>query len=49
MAIRVNREIKFKHRIYVVEVVRGLWVTSSCFFKNIFGHILGLFGIKYGK
>jgi NADH-quinone oxidoreductase subunit I len=49
MALKVNRDIKWRHQIYLIEVVKGLWITSSRFFVNLTGHILGLFGVMYNK
>lgn len=49
MAYRVDREMKWRHRIYLVEVSKGLWLTMGRFFVNLTGHILGLFGMRFGK
>jgi len=49
MAIKVNRKLSPIHEIYITEVVRGLWITAGHFARNMFGHVLGLFGAKYGN
>lgn len=49
MAYKVNREMTWWQQIYIVEVARGVWLTSSRFFRNLTGHILGLFGVTYRK
>lgn len=49
MAILVDRRISWRHRIYILEVARGLWVTVIHFLVNMAGHVLGLFGIRYAK
>jgi NADH-quinone oxidoreductase subunit I len=49
MAYKVNREINLLHRIYLVELTKGILLTMRHFFVNITGHILGLFGLTFGK
>ena len=46
MAYYVNRNVKLTwwERIYIPEILRGMWITSRHFFGNMFGfipHILG--------
>jgi NADH-quinone oxidoreductase subunit I len=36
----------FSERIYIVEILRGLWVTSRHFFTNLFRHSLRLLGLR---
>jgi NADH-quinone oxidoreductase subunit I len=38
-------KLTFMERVYVVEVLKGLYVTSRHFFKNMSLHTLHLFGI----
>ncbi|MFC1572263.1 NuoI/complex I 23 kDa subunit family protein [Candidatus Eisenbacteria bacterium] len=49
MAYKVDRHMAWWHEIYIVDVARGLGLTCSRFFVNLTGHVLGLFGLKYGK
>jgi NADH-quinone oxidoreductase subunit I len=49
MAKLVDRDLNWWHRIYIIDVVKGIWVTAVHFFANLAGHVLGLFGIRYGK
>lgn len=49
MAIPVDRKLKWWQQIYVIELVRGLWVTTTHFGHNMLGHVLGLFGVSYRK
>ncbi len=43
-----RRELTFLERIYVVEVVRGLYLTAKHFFVNLWRHLLWAFGIRTG-
>lgn len=46
MALKVpNKELTFLERFYLLEVIRGLKVTMSHFFRNMTLHILHLFGL----
>ncbi len=46
MALKVpNKELTFLERLYLLEVIRGLKVTVSHFFRNISLHILHVFGL----
>jgi len=46
MSYLVKREkLKFLERIYLPEIFKGLWITSSHFFRNLFFHTLHLFGL----
>jgi len=49
MAYKVERDIRWWHEIYLVEVFRGLWLTNGRFFVNLLGHILALFGITFKR
>lgn len=49
MAFKVDREIRWWHKIFLVEVVRGLWITSSRFFVNLLGHVLAVVGVEFGR
>ncbi len=40
------RPMSFRERIYIWEILRGLWITNRHFVVNMFFHILNLFGIK---
>jgi NADH-quinone oxidoreductase subunit I len=42
-------ELDFWERIYVVEVVRGVAITSKHFFRNMWYHTLHLFGLAKDK
>jgi NADH-quinone oxidoreductase subunit I len=47
MAIKVeDRKLNFIERLYVLEIVRGLVVTTRHFIRNLFIHILNLFGLS---
>ena len=39
-----RKKLNFLERIYLPEIFRGLAITSGHFFRNIFFHILHLFG-----
>ena len=41
-----REEMSFLEKIYVVEVVRGLKVTTGKRLRNVFFHVLHLFGLK---
>ncbi|MFH1857562.1 MAG: NADH-quinone oxidoreductase subunit I, partial [Candidatus Omnitrophota bacterium] len=40
-----NRPLNFLEAVYVTEVVRGLWVTSRHFFRNLLIHTAHRFGL----
>lgn len=40
-----KRELTFWERIYLPEIVRGVWITSRHFFVNLFLHTAHLFGL----
>lgn len=42
---KVEAQLSFWDKTYVPEIIRGLWITSSRFFRNIFIHIAHLFGL----
>ena len=51
MAITVKKidgkpQLNFLERIYVWEIIKGLWLTNRHFMVNLCRHILNLFGIK---
>ena len=51
MAITVKKidgkpQLNFRERIYIWEIIRGLWLTNRHFMVNLCRHILNLFGIK---
>ena len=41
-----RRELTFLERIYVTEVIRGLWITARHFFVNLWHHTLWVFGVR---
>lgn len=46
MAIKVEeKELNILERLYILEVVRGLFVTTSHLVRNLFIHIVRLFGL----
>lgn len=46
MAIKVvEKELNLLERLYIFEVLRGLWITGTHFFRNLTIHILQLFGL----
>ncbi len=49
MIKEVERKHNIKEKIYLIEVIRGLLVTSSHFFNNIIIHICQLFGFLKDK
>jgi len=49
VACKVDREIRWWHTIFLVEVFRGLWITGCRFFVNLIGHVLGIFGVEFGR
>ncbi len=40
-----HRPLNFWERMYVPEVLRGLWITSRHFFRNLFIHTAHRFGL----
>jgi NADH-quinone oxidoreductase subunit I len=49
MVIKKVVRLGFWERIYLPEVVRGLWVTGSHFFRNILLHIAHELGLAKGR
>lgn len=50
MAIKViEKELTLLERLYVGEVIRGLWLTFGHFARNMFVHIATLFGLSKGR
>jgi len=46
MALKVpNKELTILERLYLLEIIRGMKVTISHFFRNLTLHILHLFGL----
>ena len=39
-----KRDLNILERLYVTEVLRGLWLTSKHFLRNLFIHTMHLFG-----
>ena len=47
MAIKVEqRELSLMERLYVLEVVRGVVLTTGHFIRNMTRHVLRLFGLS---
>ena len=44
--IDTERPMTFLERIYIWEILRGLWITNRHFVVNMFFHVLNLFGIR---
>ena len=44
--IDTRTHLTFLERIYLWEILRGLWITNRHFMVNIFFHLLNLIGIK---
>ncbi|MDP3981794.1 MAG: NADH-quinone oxidoreductase subunit I [Chlamydiota bacterium] len=44
-----KRELSFIERIYIIEVMRGIALTSRHFFRNLFIHIMHQFGLMKNK
>ena len=42
--MKVEKHIGLKEQIYIIEVVRGIYVTGTHFFRNIVVHIGHIFG-----
>jgi len=42
--MKVEREITWKEKIYLIEIIRGLYITSKHFFNNLAIHIAQLLG-----
>jgi NADH-quinone oxidoreductase subunit I len=50
MAIKVEeKELTLLERLYVLEVIRGVVLTTGHFIRNISIHIANLFGVAKGK
>ncbi len=49
MAVKPSRKLTWWQEIFIVEVIRGVLITSGHFFRNMAGHILGLVGIDYKR
>lgn len=50
MAIKVEeRELSLIERLYLVEVLRGIAITAGHFFRNLFVHIIRLFGFAQNE
>lgn len=50
MSIVVERkELNFLERLYIFEALRGIFITSRHFFKNLFLHTAHLFGLFKSK
>lgn len=50
MAIKVqDKKLSLIERLYILEVIRGIALTTGHFFKNITVHILNLFGLAKDK
>ena len=47
--MKIDNKITLKERIYLIEILRGLYITSYHFTINIFFHILNLVGYKKRK
>ncbi|MBI3333005.1 MAG: NADH-quinone oxidoreductase subunit I [Candidatus Omnitrophica bacterium] len=46
--MRRKRELTFWERLYVPEIIRGTWLTSRHFFRNLFLHTAHRFGLLKG-
>ena len=44
--IDVSREFSLLERIWLPEIIRGLWITNLHFVRNMFFHILNALGIR---
>ena len=44
-----KRELTFWEKIYVPEIIRGVWLTCAHFFRNLFLHTAHLFGLLKDK
>ncbi len=42
---KVSHELNFWHKLYLFEIIRGMWITACHFFANFWVHILHLFGL----
>ena len=46
MAIKqVERDLTFRERIYILEILKALRLTARHFFRNLFVHIAHRFGL----
>ena len=41
-----SRELTFKERLYIIEVFKGLWLTSRHFFGNLKKHLVRQLGLN---
>ena len=44
--VDTNPKLNFWEKIWLLEIIRGLWITNKHFMVNINRHILNAFGIK---
>jgi NADH-quinone oxidoreductase subunit I len=44
-----TRELTFRERLYIFEVLKGLWLTNRHFWVNLTRHVLRLVGVKTAK
>jgi NADH-quinone oxidoreductase subunit I len=42
--MKVEKKMGLKEQIYIIEVIRGLYVTSAHFFRNLLVHVAHVFG-----
>ena len=40
-----NKDLNFWQRIYLTEIIRGMWITSRHFFSNLWVHLLHVVGL----
>ena len=45
IVLKKKRELSWLERIYLVEIVRGLWITTCHFYRNMFFHIVHRVGL----
>lgn len=43
--VMVQRPMTFREKLFVPEIIRGLWITTWHFHRNMFFHTLHLFGL----
>jgi NADH-quinone oxidoreductase subunit I len=46
MPLKKQVETGWREEIYLPAVLKGIWVTSRHFGRNMWAHILGLFGVR---
>ncbi len=44
-----KNRLNLLERLYLLEVIKGLWITGSHFFQNLFMHTAHLFGLIKGQ